>query len=154
MGNSVSLFSFKKMSLKVVRYKNYGCMIESGESKDPYDNRFFRSFFELSNGEIIDLNFTENLTNGKVTSIDYFFGNPKAELKTGEIIEYKFGNAKPNTREFSNEFFDWFDANPPIKDCKELIWPTKDEKKCVKEFFDKNILKTKEVATNIVNVKP
>ena len=140
------------MPLKIVRYKNYGCVMCSEESKDPYDNKFFWSFFELNNGEIIDLNFTENLTNGKVTSIDYFFGYPKAELKTGEIIEYKFGNAKPNTREFSNEFFDWFDANPPIKDCKEVIWPTKDEEKCVKEFFDKNILKTKEVATNIVNV--
>ena len=140
------------MSLKVVRYKNYGCIMCSEESKDPYDNKFFWSFFELSNGEIIDLNFTENLTNGKVTSIDYFFGHPKAELKSGEIIEYKFGNAKPNTREFSNEFFDWFDANPPIKDCKELIWPTKEEEKCVKEFFDKHILKTKQVATNTVNL--
>jgi len=152
LGNSVSLFSFKKMSLKVVRYKNYGCMIESGESKDPYDNRFFWSFFELSNGEIIDLNFTENLTNGKVTSIDYFFGYPKAELKTGEIIEYKFGNAKPNTREFSNEFFDWFDNLSPIKYLKDnREWPTKEEEKCVKEFFDKNILKSRELQTNIIN---
>ena len=116
--------------------------MESEVSKTPYDNKFFWSFFELSNGEIIDLNFTENLTNGKVTSIDYFFGYPKAELKTGEIIEYKFGNAKPNTREFSNEFFDWFDVNPPVKECKDLMWPTKDEEKCVKDFFDKNILKT------------
>ena len=140
------------MPLKVVRYKNYGCVMESEVSKTPYDNKFFWSFFELSNGEIIDLNFTENLTNGKVTSIDYFFGYPKAKLKTGEIIEYKFGNAKPNTREFSNEFFDWFDANPPIKDCKDLIWPTKDEEKCVKDFFDKNILKTKDVSTNIITL--
>ena len=61
------------MPLKVVRYKNYGCMMESEESEDPYDNRFFWSFFELSNGEIIDLQFVENLTNGKVSSIDYFF---------------------------------------------------------------------------------
>ncbi len=140
------------MSLKVVRYKNYGCVMESEESKDPYDNRFFWSFFELNNGKIIDLNFTENLTNGVVTSIDYFLGYPKNELKTGKITEYKFGNAKPNTREFSNEFFNWFDACPPIKDCKELIRPTKDEKKCVKEFFDKNILKSKEVQTNIITL--
>jgi hypothetical protein len=140
------------MKFKVVRFKNYGCVIESEESEDPYGNRFFWSFFEVSNGKIIDLEFVENLKNGKVTSFDYFFGYPRAELKTGEIIEYKFGNAKPNTREFSNEFFDWFDANPPIKDCKELIWPTKAEEKCIKEFFNKNILETKDVATNIVNV--
>ena len=140
------------MSLKVIRYKNYGCMIESGESEDPYDNRFFWSFFELSNGKIIDLQLVENLKNKKIRDIDYDFSYAKEELKTGQIHEYKFGNAKPNTREFSNEFFDWFDANPPIKDCKELIWPTKEEEKCVKDFFDKNILKIKEVATNIVNV--
>ena len=141
------------MKFKVVRYKNYGCIMCSEESKDPYDNKFFWSFFELSNGEIIDLNFTENLTNGKVTSIDYFFGYPKAELKTGEIIEYKFGNAKPNTREFSNEFFDWFDNLSPIKNLKDnREWPTKEEEKCVKDFFDKNILKIKEVPTKIINV--
>ena len=69
---------------------------------------------------------------------------------TGGI--YKFGNAKPNTKEMSKEFFDWFDANPPAKDCKKLIYPNKDEEKCVKYFFDKNILKNKEVQTNIVNV--
>ena len=140
------------MSLKVVRYKNYGCMIESGESEDPYDNRFFWCFFELSNGEIIDLQLVENLKNKKIRDISYDFSYAKEELKTGQIHEYKFGNAKPNTREFLNEFFDWFDANPPIKDCKELIWPTKDEEKFVKDFFDKNILKTKEVQTNIINV--
>tara|TARA_B100001093_G_C26821561_1_gene1012098 strand:- start:139 stop:306 length:168 start_codon:yes stop_codon:yes gene_type:complete len=47
----------------------------SEESKDPYDNKFFWSFFELSNRKIVDLQFVENLTNGKVTSIDYFFGD-------------------------------------------------------------------------------
>ena len=141
------------MGLSIIRYRNYGKAMEAEPNKNNIvTQNFYWCFFELNNGEIIDLNFTENLTNGKVTSIDYFFGYPKAELKTGEIIEYKFGNAKPNTREFSNEFFDWFDANPPIKDCKELIWPTKEEEKCVKEFFDKNILKTKEIQTNIINL--
>ena len=124
----------------------------SEESKNPYDNKFFWSFFELSNGKIVDLQFVENLTTGKVTSIDYFFGYAKSELKTGEIIEYKFGNAKPNTREFSNEFFDWFDNLSPIKYLKDnREWPTKEEEKCVKEFFDKNILKSRELQTNIIS---
>ena len=127
--------------------------MQSEESEDPYDNKFFWSFFELNNGEIIDLNFTENLENDKVWSIDYHFGYTKHELKNGEVIEYKFGNAKPNTKEISDEFFDWFDSNPPVKDLKKFCSPTKNEEKCVKEFFDKNILKTKEVATNIVNLK-
>ncbi len=140
------------VNLKVVRYKNYGCTMESEEDETPYGNKFFWAFFELNNGEIIDLNFTENLKNGKVSSIDYHFAYTKHELKNGEVIEYKFGNAKPNTKEISDEFFDWFDSLPPAKDIKELCCPSENEEKCVKEFFNKNILETKEVATNIVNV--
>ena len=58
-----------------------------------------QAYGEFNNGEIIDLNFTENLKNGKVSSIDYHFAYTKHELKNGEVIEYKFGNAKPNTKE-------------------------------------------------------
>ena len=135
------------MTLKVIRYKNYGCQMTSEDNKD----KFYFSFYELSNGKIIELMLF--LADNEGVIIDqYEFSYTKIKLKTGEIREYKFGNAKPNTRGLSNEFFNWFDANPPVKQCKELIWPTKDEKKCVKEFFNKNILKTKEVATNIVNV--
>ena len=134
------------MILKVVKYKNYGCTISSEKEESPYDNNFFWSFYELNNGKIIDLQFVENLTNRKATSVDYSFFYSKTELKTGEIIEYKFGNAEPNTKEISKEFYDWFYAQPPANDCKELIRPSKNEEKCVKEFFNKNILKTKEVA--------
>ena len=140
------------MNLKVVRYKNYGLTMSSMPGKDIYDNNFFFSFYELNNGAIIDLNITEYLTNGKVTSFDYHFGYAKSEFKNGEILEYEFGNAKPNTKEISKEFFDWFDSEPPAKDIKELKFPNKNEEKCVKEFFIKNIMKTKEVATNIVNI--
>ena len=140
------------MNLKVIRYKNYGKTMYGGEKNAVFQDKFYWSFFELNNGEIIDLNFTENLKNGKVSSIDYHFAYTKHELKNGEVIEYKFGNAKPNTKEISDEFFDWFDSLPPAKDIKELSYPSENEEKCVKEFFDKNILETKEVATNIVNV--
>ena len=128
-------------------------MIESEESEGHYDNRFFWCFFELSNGKIIDLQLVENLKNKKIRDIDYDFSYAKEELKTGKIHKYKFGNAKPNTRDFSNEFFDWFDNLSPIKYLKDnREWPTKEEEKCVKEFFDKHILKTKQVATNTVNL--
>ena len=136
----------------VIKYKNYGFTDSSIPDNNIYDHNFYWSFYELNNGKIIHLEFVENLTNGMVTSVDYFFGYPKSELKSGEIIEYKFGNAEPNTQEMSKEFFDWFNANPPVKDCKDLIWPTKDEEKCVKDFFNKNILKNKEVQTNIINL--
>ena len=31
------------MKLKGVKYKNYGCMVESEESEDPFSNNFFQS---------------------------------------------------------------------------------------------------------------
>ena len=142
------------MKLKVVKYKNYGRMMESEKSEDPFSNNFFWCFFELNNKEIINLQLAENLKNNKIINIDYEFYYAKEELKTGQVHEYKFGKAKPNTREFSNEFFDWFDNLSPIKYLKDnREWPTKEEEKCVKEFFDKNILKSRELQTNIINLK-
>ena len=74
-------------------------------------------------------------------------------MESGKIINYEFGNAKAiNKKEMSKEFFDWFDSEPPAKDIKELKFPNKNEKKCVKEFFIKNIRKTKEFATDVINV--
>ena len=77
MGNSISLFSFKKMSLKVVRYKNYGCMIESEENEDPYDNRFFWSFYELNNGKIIAEGKSEEILKNKEVKQVYLGDNFK-----------------------------------------------------------------------------
>ena len=135
--------------------------MESGESDDPYDNRFFWCFLELNNGKIINLFLAENYKNKKIRDIGYEFYYPKEELKTGKIHEYKFGNAKPNTREFSNEFFDWFDNLSPIKNLKENKelhsfnggGPTKEEIKTVKSFYDKNLFKKREKATNCIFVK-
>lgn len=147
------------MKLEVFKYKNYGCMMESEElDNDPYDNRFFFAFFELNNKHTVEIMLIENYKNKKIRNIDYQFYYPKEELKTGKIHEYKFGNAKPNTREFSNEFFDWFDSLSPIKKLKENKklhnfnggGPTKEEVKCVKNFYDKNLFNTREKGTNIV----
>ena len=148
------------MKLKVVKYKNYGCMMESGESDDPYDNRFFWCFLELNNGKIINLFLAENYKNKKIRDIGYEFYYPKEELKTGKIHEYKFGNAKPNTREFSNEFFNWFDNLSPVKNLKENKelhvfnggGPAKEEIKCVKSFYDKSLFKKRETPTKTISV--
>ena len=109
------------MNLKVIRYKNYGRTMSSMPDEHIYDNNFFFSFYELNNGEIIVLNYVENLTNNKVTSNSYEFSYANYELKSGKIINYEFGNAKAiNKKEMSKEFYDWFDSNPPAKDLKEL----------------------------------
>ena len=140
------------MGLKVIRYKNYGCTLTGGGFSDNWEDKFYFSFYELNNGNIIELNLFQSFKEDKLILSQYDFSNTKHELKNGEVIEYKFGNAKPNTKEISDEFFDWFDSLPPAKDIQELSCPSENEEKCVKEFFNKNILETKEVATNIVNV--
>jgi len=140
------------MGLKVIRYKNYGCTLTGGGFSDNWEDKFYFSFYELNNGNIIELKLFQSFKEDKLILSQYDFSNTKHELKNGEVIEYKFGNAKPNTKEISDEFFDWFDSLPPAKDIQELSCPSENEEKCVKEFFNKNILETKEVATNIVNV--
>ena len=133
--------------------------MESEESDDPYDNRFFWCFFELNNGKIIDLFLAENFKNKKLKDIGYEFDYPKEELKTGQVHEYKFGNAEPNTREFSNEFFDWFDNLSPIKKLKENKelhtfnggGPTKEEISIVKSFYDENLFEIRETPTKTIN---
>ena len=141
------------MKLKVVKHKNYGCTISSMPRESLYESNFFWSFYELNNESIIVLDFVENLTNGKATSYDYSFSYTKSELKCGKIINYKFGNAKANNdKEMAKEFFDWFESCPGVKDLKKIEAPSLKEKKCVKEFFMKNIMKTKEVPTNTIEI--
>ena len=124
--------------------------MDSGKGESSYSTNFYWSFYELSNGEIIDLNLEENLTNKKVTSIHYHFDYSKYKLKTGEIFEYKFGNAKPNTQEMIDEFFDWFESIPTSKKVVNLMDVRDDEKKCIKDFYLKHMIK--DTKTNAVEV--
>ena len=97
------------------------------------------------------LNHTENLKNGKLidNQFDCTYGSSK--LKNGEIIKYRFGNAKPDdANAMSKEFFDYFESNPPIKDLKNLTYPTKKEEKCVGEFFKKQLMDRKNENRNII----
>lgn len=123
---------------------------DNGESS--YSTNFYWSFFELNNGKIVDLNLEENLTNEKTTSIHYHFSYSRYKLKSGEFFEYKFGNAKPDTQEMIDEFFDWFNSMPPSKEILNLIDVREDEKKCIKDFHLKHIEPTKGVKTDTVQV--
>ena len=69
----------------------------------------------------------------------------------GEIIKYEFGSAEPHDgNAMSKEFFDYFESNPPVKDLKVLDYPTKDEEKCVLEFYKKHIMDRKDQKTDTV----
>ena len=141
------------MVLKVIRYKNYGCTMTAGGDPEPWEDKFYSSFYELNNGEIIELFLHENFQEGKLDFTDYSFSYTKQELKSGEIRNYTFGNAKPNDGNgMSKEFFDWFESCPPANDLKEHFALYEDEEKCVKEFFLKHIGPNKDIKTDVVEV--
>ena len=139
------------MKLKVIRYKNYGCTMTGGEDADDWEDMFYWSFYELNNGKVIVLNNIEYWENDKLIENDFSCSYGSSELKSGEIRKYEFGNAKPNdVNAMSKEFFDYFESNPPVKDLKVLDYPTKDEEKCVVEFYKKHIIDRKDQKTNTV----
>lgn len=128
------------MSLKIVRYMNYGHTMGSdpyfgseieGE-KSKYSNEFYWSFFELSNGKIISLHFVENLQFDKLTSTDMFLNYTNS---------YKFGE----------EFFDWWDKTFTDKE-KNLGFPNEEEESLVKKFYKEKIEIKRDVKTEIINL--
>ena len=116
-----------------------------------WENKFFWSFYELSNGSIINLNYTENWKKNKFVDVEFDYSYTKDQLKNGEIISYKFGDAKANDgNAMSEEFFDWFESLPPYDEIKNPTRPSLEEEKCVKSFFEKHI--EKDTKTDTVNI--
>ncbi len=139
------------MKLKVVRYKNYGCTFTGPDEESDWENKFYWSFYELNNGKTICLHLTENLFKRKLVEPDFSYSYTKDELKNGKIVSYNFGNAKANDgNAMSKEFFDWFESLPPYHQVKNPTYPTLEEEKCIKAFFEKNINKDQKTDTIII----
>jgi hypothetical protein len=136
------------MKLKVIRYKNYGCQMESEDD----ENKFYFSFYELNNGEIIELMLFQ--TDNKGVSIDqYEFSYTKMKLNNGEIINYKFGDAKAiDENEMTKEFFEWFDSSPPANDVISNTTPNKNEEKCINNFYLKYVEPNKDIKTDTMEI--
>jgi hypothetical protein len=143
------------MTLKVIRYKNYGCTMTGGGAPDSWEDKFYFSFYELNNGEIIELHLHENFQEGKLDFTDCCFSYTKMKLKSGEIRRYKFGNAKAKDEyAMANEFFKWLDSSPPAVDVIDWFALYDEEEKCVKDFYLKHIEPTKDIKTDTIKVKP
>ena len=133
------------MTLKVIRYKNYGCTMTS---EDDEDHQFYSSFYELNNGEIIELLLFHNKDHK-----DYHFHYAKTKFKSGKIRAYTFGNAKADDEEeMSKEFFEWFHFFPNREDVIDSFALYDEEEKCVKDFYLKHIDPTKDVKTDTIEV--
>ena len=138
------------MTLKVIRYKNYGCQMTSEDDKD----KFYFSFYELSNGEIIELMLFQSNNEGVIID-QYEFSYTKMKLKSGEIRNYKFGNAKANDEQgMSKEFYKWLDSSPPAVDVIDWFALYDEEEKCVKDFYIDNVKPIKNIKTDTIEVKP
>ncbi|MDA9316970.1 hypothetical protein N9Q58_03520 [Polaribacter sp.] len=123
------------------------------ESEDDKD-KFYFSFFELNNGEIIELLLFQ-VDNEGIIIDQYEFSYTKTNLKGGEIRNYKFGNAKANDEYgMAEEFFKWFDSYPPGVDVIDSFALYDEEEKCVKDFYLKHIEPTKDVKTDTIEVRP
>ena len=139
------------MALRIIKYKNYGRTMTGGEDADDWKHMFYWSFYELSNGHIINLHYTENWEKNKFREDDYDYSYTKDELKNGEIISYEFGDAKADDVDaMSKEFFDWFESLPPFSDIKNPTRPSLEEEKCVKEFYEKYIMDKKGQKTDTI----
>ena len=137
------------MSLKVIKYKNYGCQMESEDDED----QFYFSFYELNNGEIIELTLFQNFRDDKLNVTQYEFSYTKTKLKSGEIRNYKFGDAKAKNEEgMSKEFYRWFDSSPAYGESEANFALYDEEEKCVKDFYLKHIEPTKDVKTDTIEV--
>ena len=136
------------MTLKVNRYKNYGCTMTSEDDED----KFYYSFYELNNGEIIEIMLFQSYNEGVIID-QYEFSYTKMKLKSGEIRNYKFGNAKANDEEgMSKEFYKWFDSSPPSQDVIDWFALNDEEERCVKYFYFKHIEPNKDIKTNTTEV--
>ena len=122
---------FLKMNLKVSRYINYGCTMTGGE-ENSYSQRFLFSFFELNNKEIINVMLVENWDKNTMTNY---------QLDCYNVTNsYKFG------QEWGNWWKSTFDDETKSK------WAKEDEDKCVKKFYKKHILNTRDIKTDILLV--
>jgi len=138
------------MTLKVIRYKNYGCQMESEDDED----QFYFSFYELSNGEIIELMLFQSDNEGVIID-QYEFSYTKMKLKSGKVREYKFGKAKADDNYgMADEFFKWFDSYPTHAEVIDWFAPYDEEEKCVKGFYIENVEPIKHIKTNTIEVKP
>ena len=123
-------------------------MTSPPNNKSDWENKFYWSFYELSNGNIINLHYTENWKENKFIDAEFSYYNTKDQLKNGEIISYEFGDAKANDIDaMSEEFFDWFESLPPYDEIENPTRPSLEEEICVKAFFEKHIEKNTKTST-------
>ena len=120
------------MSLSIVRYRNYGKAMEAEPNKNNIvTQNFYWCFFELSNGAIIDVHYTENYDDNGVDLGDEY------------IISYQ------EDYSFNLSFREWFEGTFKTPKERPNYKVSYEEFKLIKEFYVKNIYNERDKETQI-----
>ena len=100
------------------------------EDNSKFKNKFYWTFFELSNRKIISLH----------NNVDYEFEKITCSNISCHYTEcYIFGE----------DFFDWWDKTMGDQD-KDLGYPNDEEEKLIIKFYKKNIEINRDIKTDII----
>jgi len=128
------------MKLKVVRYKNYG--LKNSNTGEIIEHKFYYSFYELNNGNIIQLQFVQYVGPMTKEEDDYGFYYTNMTLKNGEELSYTFGQ----------DFWEHWDTKPAYHQIENPQHPSKEEEECVRLFFDEH-LKMSDCESEVIFVR-
>ena len=122
------------MSLRIVKYKNYGKAMEAEPNKNNIiTHNFYWCFFELSNGAIIDVHYTENYDDNGVDLGDEY------------MISYQ------EDYSFNLSFREWFEGTFK-KPAEPFFEVSVKEYDLVKEYYIKNIYNNRENKTGVIEL--
>ena len=122
------------MSLSIVRYRNYGKAMEAEPNENNIvTHNFYWCFFELSNGTIIDVHYTENYDDNGV------------DLGDDYIISYQ------EDYSFNLSFREWFEETFK-KPAEPFYQVSGEEYDLVKEYYVKNIYEVRYKETDVVDL--
>ena len=119
------------MSLRIVRYRNYGKAMQAEPNKNNIiTHNFYWCFFELSNGAIIDVHYTENYDDNGVDIGDEY------------MISYQ------KDYSFNLSFREWFEGT--FRKPGEPFYEVSDkEYDLVKNFYVDNLHSKRDIESEI-----
>ena len=127
IGRNAKNLSINDISTELRISKNIIIDLET----DKIINRFYWSVYELNNGEVIVQQRIEDWEGEKLLKTYFEYNYANHELNSGEKIIY----------DFDHDFNTLFNSSPPFKDVKNPSFPSREEKSCVNDFYNKEVEK-------------
>ena len=136
----------EKKDLEVVTYRNYGNTINSEDD----ELRFYYSFYQLNNHKVISVQYIEYKDKKLIPDIEFYYSN--CYRFEDDFWEY-WKKSNEENEKFYKKMKELDNKDRDLFMNLERPRPYEDEVQCVKDFFNKNIVKEKEKKTDTINVK-